>query len=67
MLYPEILQTHADVGQEEETLKSLKEGHRYLIKGNYKIIYKLQGSTVYITDVFDSRQDPKKLKKNIKK
>lgn len=27
-------------GQVEETLKQLAEGHRYLVEGNYKIIYK---------------------------
>lgn len=64
---PEILKTHPKTGQEEETLKFLEEGHRYLLDGNYKIIYKLKGNIAHITDVFDSRQDPLKLKKNSKK
>ena len=59
--------TNQQSGQEEETLKFLQEGHRYLLQGNYKIIYKLKNNTAHITDVFDSRQDPKKLKNNSKK
>lgn len=64
---PEILKTHPKTGQEEETLSFLQEGHRYLVQGNYKIIYKLKDNTAHVTDVFDSRQDPQKLKKNRKK
>lgn len=50
-------------GQKEELLKELDEAHRYLIRGNYKIIYKILNDTVYITDVFDTRQNPDKLKR----
>jgi len=50
-------------GQEEENLKELQEGHRYLVEGNYKIIYKITENTVFITDVFDTRQDPEKMKR----
>lgn len=50
-------------GQEEENLKELNEGHRYLIEGNYKIIYKISGNTVFITDIFDTRQNPDKIKR----
>jgi hypothetical protein len=39
----------------------LYEGHRYLVKGNYKIIYKEIQEGLLITDVFDSRQDPIKI------
>ena len=48
-------------GQIEETLKPLGEGHRYLVTGNYKIIYKLVKEGILITDVFDTRQDPVKI------
>ena len=34
--------------------------------GNYKIIYKIQTNTIYITDVFDTRQDPDKIKERNK-
>jgi hypothetical protein len=34
--------------------------YRYLIRGrnNYKIIYRVEGDTVYIVDIFDCRRDP---------
>ena len=43
-------------------LKDLKEGHRRIIEGHFKIIYKIEKETVYITDFFDSRQSPEKMK-----
>lgn len=46
------------MGQEEERLKKLELGHRYLVEGNYKIIYYIKGKIVYITDIFDCRKDP---------
>jgi plasmid stabilization system protein ParE len=66
-VYVDILKCHPEAGQEEETLKSLNEGHRYLVKGNYKIIYKLFNNAIFITDVFDTRQNPNKLIKRSKK
>ncbi len=50
------------IGQQEEYLEHLNKGHRRLIEGNYKIIYRVQGEDIYITDIFDSRQDPAKMK-----
>lgn len=50
-------------GQIEENLISLKENHRYIVQGNYKIIYILTENSVFITDVFDCRQNPKKMKR----
>ena len=55
------LKKHPDSGQIELNLEKLKEGHRYLVKGNYKIIYKDVPGGLLITDVFDTRQDPIKL------
>ena len=52
-------------GSVELLLTNLNEGHRYLIRGNYKIIYKIQNNKVFITDVYDTRQDPDKIKRNI--
>ncbi len=51
-----------NIGQEEEQLKSLNLGHRYLVEGNYKIVYRLVDQIVLVTDVFDTRQDPEKMK-----
>ncbi len=50
-----------DSGQEEELLKQLDEGHRYLVKGHHKIIYKPVNEGILITDVFDTRQNPIKM------
>ncbi len=47
------------LGREEECLEHLKLGHRRLIEKHCKIIYKIKNDTIYITDVFDTRQDPK--------
>ena len=55
------LKQHPVSGQLETNLEILKEGHRYLVKGNYKIIYKEIPEGVLITDVFDTRQDPVKI------
>lgn len=52
------LKKHSSSGQIEINLEELNEGHRYLVKGNYKIIYKKIPEGMLITDVFDTRQDP---------
>ena len=48
--------------QEDEFLVGLNRNHKRLICGNYKIIYYYNAieDLVYVTDVFDSRQDPSK-------
>ncbi len=50
------------IGQQEPALEKLKKNHRYLLSHHCKIIYKIDLDTVYITHVFDTRQNPKKLK-----
>src|SRR4030042_7168531 len=52
---------HPLSGQLEQNLQKLGEDHRYLVEGNYKIIYKRVKEGVLITDVFDTRQDPVKI------
>ncbi|MBN1951609.1 MAG: type II toxin-antitoxin system RelE/ParE family toxin [Bacteroidales bacterium] len=49
-------------GQKEPFLEHLELDHRRLIEGHYKIIYRVIDEYIYITDVFDSRQDPDKMK-----
>ena len=49
-------------GQVEPYLVHLNLEHRRLIEGNYKIIYRIVGETIYVTDVFDTRQEPSKMK-----
>jgi len=48
--------------QEEEYLKHLGKSHRRVIEGYFKIIYRVERNIIYITDFFDTRQDPIKMK-----
>ncbi len=50
-------------GHFELILQKLDQRHRYLVQGNYKIIYKEIPEGILITDVFDTRQDPVKINK----
>lgn len=47
-------------GPEEPFLKSVGLDRRFLIHGNYKIIYRVEDN-IYITQIFDARQDPLKM------
>lgn len=49
-------------GQLEPSLSGEGKGHRRLIEGHFKIIYRVEDETVYVTDIFDSRQHPEKMK-----
>lgn len=49
-------------GAKEELLNELKEECRFVVRGNYKIIYKIKSKRIFIMDVFDTRQDPQKIK-----
>lgn len=46
------------MGAEELLLQELGLGHRYLVEGNYKIIYRIEDDIIYITDIFDTRRNP---------
>jgi len=60
---PNKLVKNLEIGQIEMLLKGRKNEYRYLICNNYKIIYSLDKSTklIKISDVFDTRQHPKKM------
>ena len=53
------------LGQEEELLKERSLPYRYLVFKNYKLIYtvNIESNFIKITDVFDTRQNPPKLKR----
>ena len=53
------------IGQEEELLKKRKLEYRYLVFKSYKLIYFIdfENKFVKIADVFDTRQNPPKLKR----
>ena len=55
------LKKYPTSGQIELNLEKLNENHRYLIAGNFKVIYREISEGVLITDVFDTRQDPVKI------
>jgi plasmid stabilization system protein ParE len=57
-----LLKSHPNLGQEEENLRGLGLGHRYLVESNYKFIYRVADNIVIISDIFDTRQDPEKMK-----
>ncbi len=50
------------IGQYETELVHLGKGHRRVIEGHFKIVYFIEIDTIYITDFFDTRQDPSKMK-----
>jgi len=52
---------HPNSGQIEVHLAKLEKDYRYVLSGNYKIIYKVEDSRIIISDVFDSRQNPDKM------
>lgn len=57
-----ILTKNPEIGQQEEYLEHLNLNHRRIIIGHCKIIYRIDKDNVYITDIFDTRQDPLKMK-----
>ena len=57
----DLLLVNPKLGQEDEYFDKLLLQHRRLIVGNYKIIYLIEEDTIYIVDIFDTRQDPKKM------
>ena len=52
---------HPNSGQKELHLEKLQKEYRYVLRGNYKIIYKVEDSQIIISDVFDARQNPGKM------
>jgi len=62
----EILCSHPKLGQVEAVLANRKQSYRYLVSSNYKIIYSVDEELkqIKIADVFDTRQNPEKMKRN---
>jgi toxin ParE1/3/4 len=58
-----ILETSPLAGPKEELLSNYPEDYRYLVEGNYKIIYWKKENLITIASVFDCRQNPTKIKK----
>ena len=62
-----ILQSQTEIGQREENLKDREQDFRFILHKNYKVIYwhNIKKNRVEITDVFDTRQNPKKIKRTL--
>ncbi|MCF6222650.1 MAG: type II toxin-antitoxin system RelE/ParE family toxin [Flavobacteriaceae bacterium] len=62
----EKLENNPFIGQHEELLKNRKHEYRSLISKNYKIVYTIDdlNQIIRIYDIFDTRQNPKKIIKN---
>ena len=58
-----LLEHNQRLGKKEELLKDSDEEFRFLIEGNYKVIYWIETKTnlVHIASVFDCRQNPNKI------
>lgn len=63
---PHKLSGKPELGQIEPILEGRPENFRYLIHKNYKLIYwyNVHKNRIEIIDVFDTRQNPIKLKRN---
>lgn len=55
------LQKNPNSGPIEPNLTGLKKTYRYLVSGNYKLIYRIIDNQIVINDVFDTRQNPSKM------
>ena len=54
----ELLSRYPGLGAIEPQLDHLEMGHRRLIVGHFKIIYRILPGEIIVLDIFDSRQDP---------
>jgi len=50
-------------GQTELNLELLNQKYRYLVIGNYKVIYNFVQDEIRIVDIFDARQNPLKIER----
>ncbi len=60
------LQKYPQSGCVEELLSGLHYEYRYIVTGNYKVVYRVSLKQIYITDIFDCRRNPNKMKENNK-
>ncbi|MEQ8812384.1 MAG: type II toxin-antitoxin system RelE/ParE family toxin [Imperialibacter sp.] len=61
---PRLLVKYPEMGQVEDNPMVANRKFRYLVEGNYKIVYKVyaEDNAILIAAVFDTRQNPTKLK-----
>lgn len=51
-----------NAGQVEIWMEGREHVYRRLVVGNFKVIYRVEDETIYVTDIFDARQDPRMMK-----
>lgn len=49
-------------GQVEIWLAGRDHEYRRLVVGNFKIIYRIEADVIHVTDIFDARQDPNRMR-----
>ena len=57
-----LLQHNPMIGQQEEYLEGMSQQIRRIVYSNYKILYFVDVDDILNTNIFDSRQDPEKMK-----
>ena len=58
-----LLAEYPELGAVYPPLASLRSGHRSLILASrYRVVYRLAGDVILVSDVFDTRQDPARLR-----
>lgn len=57
-----LLEKNPFIGQKETFISFHDKEIRYLVDGNYKIVYWIKEKIVFIATIFDCRQNPLKMK-----
>lgn len=65
--YMELLSQNPYMGPVEPLLLNRPGGYRGLcIHKHYKVIYRVEGNMIYVVDIWDTRQEPKRLVQGLK-
>jgi toxin ParE1/3/4 len=56
-----MLRDFPNMGVIEPNLIEFDLEHRYVLVKNYKVIYRQLADTIIVTDIFDTRKDPKEM------
>ena len=62
LLKIEHLKQFSNSGTDEPFLKAIGQQSKFVLEGNYKIIYQIQANQIFVTDVFHVKQNPQKIK-----
>ena len=58
--YEKLLQSNPGMGKKETLLEKEPEGYRSLVvHQNYKLVYYVEGNTIYIAALWDTRREPR--------